>query len=616
MGRDHEFRSWVYEHVLRNCFETGILSAIAADSRILSTVGVSRLGTQRSFNRSPHRKLCVSASIGGDKKSDRQPWDFGRFLKTVFYFNPPPTPDKVIGTLYKKMTGSGEPSPAAPISVLIPASGGPVPNKDAILVTGATGGVGKRVVALLLQQPSQRVRVLARDAEKSREVLSRLPTAPGATLELIAADLTQKATLVPEMFTNIKGVISCAAVKVSPKEGDTEDRAKYYQGIKFYDPEIVGDTPESVEYRGMQNLLSLVKARLNTVVFDADGSGATMEFGSLDDVVMGGVSSSGFTVQDGTGEEGGATGLFYGTVTSANSGGFCSVRSRNIQPPMNLSSCEGVELRLKGDGQRYKLVLRTTDAWDGIGYTVSFDTAPDTWQSIRLPFASFKPIFRAKTVQAPPLDSTSIHSLQLMLSKFEYDGNLNPAWREGPFQLPIERISGYSPSAAPVFVHVSSAGVTRPNRPGIDVDQEPPAVKMNDALGGLLTFKLKGEDEVRKSGIPYAIVRPVALTEEPAGAELVVDQGDVIKGKISREDVAELCVALLSCPEALNATFEIKSTVPFSTPWTVDPSEPPRSRDWSSLLAHLKQGVTGKTIDGVYTGKNPENHHKKEMSTV
>jgi hypothetical protein len=42
------------------------------------------------------------------------------------------------------------------------------------------------------------------------------------------------------------------------------------------------------------------------------------------------------------------------------------------------------------------------------------------------------------------------------------------------------------------FVHVSSAGVTRPNRPGINVDQEPPAVKLNDALGGLLTYKLAG----------------------------------------------------------------------------------------------------------------------------
>jgi len=35
------------------------------------------------------------------------------------------------------------------------------------------------------------------------------------------------------------------------------------------------------------------------------------------------------------------------------------------------------------------------------------------------------------------------------------------------------------------------AGVTRPNRPGIDVDAEPPAVRMNDMLGGILTYKLE-----------------------------------------------------------------------------------------------------------------------------
>lgn len=43
-----------------------------------------------------------------------------------------------------------------------------------------------------------------------------------------------------------------------------------------------------------------------------------------------------------------------------------------------------------------------------------------------------------------------------------------------------------------------------------------------------------GEDEVRASGVPFAIVRPVALTEEPAGAELVLEQGDCIRGKVSR----------------------------------------------------------------------------------
>lgn len=50
-----------------------------------------------------------------------------------------------------------------------------------------------------------------------------------------------------------------------------------------------------------------------------------------------------------------------------------------------------------------------------------------------------------------------------------------------------------SAPATPRVVLVSSAGVTRPNRPGIDVEKEPPAVRMNDMLGGILTYKLAGE---------------------------------------------------------------------------------------------------------------------------
>jgi len=117
-----------------------------------------------------------------------------------------------------------------------------------------------------------------------------------------------------------------------------------------------------------------------------------------------------------------------------------------------------------------------------------------------------------------------------------------------------------------------------------------------------------GEDAIRASGIPFTIVRPCALTEEPRGAELVVDQGDTIKGKVSREDVAELLVHLLDEPCACNTIFEIKSTVPFSQPWTIDEANPPPPRDWHTLLADadLQVGVSGKTIDGVYTGKNVE----------
>lgn len=59
-------------------------------------------------------------------------------------------------------------------------------------------------------------------------------------------------------------------------------------------------------------------------------------------------------------------------------------------------------------------------------------------------------------------------------------------------------------------------------------------VRMNDMLSYLLTYKLKGEDAIRSSGIPATIIRPCALTEEAAGAPMIVAQGDDIKGKISR----------------------------------------------------------------------------------
>ncbi len=69
---------------------------------------------------------------------------------------------------------------------------------------------------------------------------------------------------------------------------------------------------------------------------------------------------------------------------------------------------------------------------------------------------------------------------------------------------------------------------------------------------------MKGEDSLRESGIPYTIIRPCALTEEPGGKELIFEQGDNIKGKISREDIAKLCVQSLQEPLACNVTFEVK----------------------------------------------------------
>lgn len=56
-----------------------------------------------------------------------------------------------------------------------------------------------------------------------------LPVGSSGALQLVAADISQRKTLTPDMFKGVCGVVSCTAVKVQPKEGDTADRAKYYQ---------------------------------------------------------------------------------------------------------------------------------------------------------------------------------------------------------------------------------------------------------------------------------------------------------------------------------------------------------------------------------------------------
>lgn len=513
-----------------------------------------------------------------------QSWDFGRFVRTLFFFDAIPSPGKFVESLIGKLSDQPSKEPAKKME-----------SSGIVLVAGATGGVGRRVVDTL-RNKGVPVRALVRNEEKARRML-------GPDVDLVVADITKESTLLAEHFEGVRRVINAVSVIVGPKEGDTPDRQKYSQGIKFFEPEIKGDPPELVEYIGMRNLINAVKnsvgLREGKLLFGLEGdSFKDLPWGALDDVVMGGVSQSAFIIDPKGGENGGPTGIFKGNVSTANNGGFTSIRTRNFSVPEDLSPYDGLELRLKGDGCRYKLIVRTSSDWDTVGYTGSFDTVEGQWQSISLPFSSLRPVFRAKTVSdASPFNPENIVSLQLMFSKFEYDGKLNPTFKEGPFELPLSSIRAYMPEPIkPRFVHVSSAGVTRPDRPGLDLSKQPPAVRLNKELGYILTYKLKGEDELRESGIPYTIVRPCALTEEPAGADLIFDQGDNITGKISREEVARICVAALESPHACDKTFEVKSVIPFSEPFTVDPANPPPEKDYDEYFKTLKKGITGKEL--------------------
>ena len=168
------------------------------------------------------------------------------------------------------------------------------------------------------------------------------------------------------------------------------------------------------------------------------GAGPTLEWGPLDDVVMGGVSQSTFAAT-------GGAATFSGTISTENNGGFAGCRTRALKPALDLSSYRGLKLRVRGDGKRYKLILRDDYGWNGIAWASSFDTTAgaDEWQELDLTFDSFVPTLFARSVPGKTLDTRQINTFQITLSKFEYDNEFNPAFSDGPFRLELESIRAW-----------------------------------------------------------------------------------------------------------------------------------------------------------------------------
>lgn len=153
---------------------------------------------------------------------------------------------------------------------------------------------------------------------------------------------------------------------------------------------------------------------------------------TVNDGVMGGLSQGEFVLSPD------ATALFRGHVSLANSGGFASVRTRPGR--FDLRRFQGLVLRLRGDGRRYKLQLRTDDDFDGIAYQAPLPTEAGRWQTLRVPFAEFVPTFRGRVLRlVPPLDPGGIRRVGLLISEKQ----------EGPFALEIAWIGGYAEAPAP-----------------------------------------------------------------------------------------------------------------------------------------------------------------------
>jgi len=266
-------------------------------------------------------------------------------------------------------------------------------------------------------------------------------------------------------------------------------------------------------------------------------------------------------------------------------GGFCG--ARGDMDEIALRDWDGIRLKVKGDGNRYKLNLRTKlKNGEEVLYQTSFETIRgegSIWQDIFLPFEAFIPVVR-NSVQynIPRLETNSgftLLSLSLIYSRFEYNRCPNPTFSTSPFKIRIKSISAYR-KERPVFILISSAGTERNARIMDESERkkEIPIVQLNP--GGILNWKYKGEDYLRSLGgtkvddnltlgekiekLPYVIIRPCGLVmptaydSSNAGASLEASQGDIMSGRLTREDVAKAVVASLVSPSATYCTLEVR----------------------------------------------------------
>ena len=141
----------------------------------------------------------------------------------------------------------------------------------------------------------------------------------------------------------------------------------------------------------------------------------------VNDDVMGGISNSTVLINDKKHL------IFKGYLSLENNGGFAS--SRLDIGKNNLNDVKFFEIKLKGDGNNYKLRLRQKNM--RASYSCDFKSQKNEWIIVQLPVENFRPTWRGYTYSNyPNLDLDKVNSLSLQISDKQ----------EGKFNLAVEYI--------------------------------------------------------------------------------------------------------------------------------------------------------------------------------
>ena len=168
------------------------------------------------------------------------------------------------------------------------------------------------------------------------------------------------------------------------------------------------------------SIILLSSSVASNVIFDFNKSSDIENWRIIDDVVMGGKSSGSFTLNS----EG--HGVFEGTISLENNGGFSSVRYTFEK--LLLKESTKITLKIKGDGKKYQLRIKSNSG-DYYSYVYSFSTTGE-WEELEIPLRDMYPSFRGRKLDQPNFSKDTIEEIGFLI------GNK----RKEKFKLLIDKI--------------------------------------------------------------------------------------------------------------------------------------------------------------------------------
>lgn len=153
-------------------------------------------------------------------------------------------------------------------------------------------------------------------------------------------------------------------------------------------------------------LSTMIMTNQSITLFNFNKTSNITNWQVVDDVVMGGVSSGTFSINEN------GNGIFKGTVSLKNNGGFSSVKYRFKE--IRTKEYSKIVLRVKGDGKNYQFRVKEKSS-DSHSYITTFHTSKE-WETIRIPLSELFPSFRGRKLDKPNYDKKAIEEIAFLIA--------------------------------------------------------------------------------------------------------------------------------------------------------------------------------------------------------